>query len=642
MSTSIRHAVSTSTRRDASTSTRRAFSLEVDTATPSPTATASITSDIFPTDILTSSAPTVTSTSTPTPTALSNACSSNSDCADDGVCSRGTCSSINQAAPFAPAGSLGAEPTTHLDSNSAIGIGVGVAALVLLMIAAGFWWFKFRRGRQQPITSPEAPPTTRDRSASSATKWTIDNDQRTLVASLPNSPQHAAFARQTPGFPAEFYTTPGKVVDDEKDIAEYRQRDGANRSDQSPASPVDKALPEPPSEEKRYAINVNINKSMIFDDIAFNAAAYAPTPISTPQERAPKYRFEEYLPPVPANNPRISITKTVSRGSAMSSEYELENYPHGSGQMGSSRTSRSDPRSVHSASQSHDRRGSTLAKLEAGLSLPELPPPSPSFSFRSYDWYQDIIGGDQSAVEGSHELPAFGQAKTPELPTRNPARGVNPLLSNPPDMDPSLMPEPLSPAFPSPVASSHLHPSSARLSQFPSPTNSNFRLSPTVYQMPNRAPVSKLVPSLPSTRPVSEASMMTTTTMMTGTYSERYSRFASWYPEDDLEILEEDIALPRFPMYSSMRASIVDGSQASQTARTTARNSARNPVHKLRSQSAPRPQSTMTTATQKSHYSRSWLPDDGLYLPAEGTDDSFEVFQRERLASRPTSYSPLA
>lgn len=515
-----------------------------------------------------------------------------------------------------------------------------------MMIAGGFWWYKFRRGRQQPITSPEAPPTTRDRSASSATKWTIDNDQRTLVASLPNSPQHAAFARQTPGFPAEFYTTPGKVIDDEKDIAEYRQQDGANQSHQSPTSPVNKALPEPPTEEKRYAINVNINKSMIFDDIAFNAAAYAPSPVATPQERAPKYRFEEYLPPVPANNPRISITKTASRGSAMSSEYELENYPHGGVHQGSNRTSKSDAGSIYN----EHRRGSALARLEANLTLPDLPPPSPSFSFRSYDWYQDIIAGDQSAVEGSNEIPAVGQAKTPELPTRNPARGVNPLLSNPPDMDPSLMPEPLSPAFPSPVASSHLHPSSARLSQFPSPTNPNFRLSPTVYQMPNRAPPLKLVPSLPSTRPVSEASTMTTTTMMTGTYSERYSRFQSWYPEDDLDSIVEDLALPRFPMYSSMRASIVNGSEASQTARPTARNSVRNParnsacnsIHQPRSKSLPRPQSTMTTTTQKSHYSRSWLPDDGLYLPAEGTDDSFEVFKRERLASRPTSYSPLA
>lgn len=514
---------------------------------------------------------------------------------------------------------------------------------MVLMILAGFWFFKFRRGRQQPISSPEAPPTTRGRSTSTATKWTIDNDQRTLVASMPNSPQHAAFARQTPGLPAEFYTTPGKVIDDEekgeKEIAEYRQQEAEDHNDQTPTSPIDKALPAPPSEEKRYAINVNINKSMIFDDIMFNAASYAVSPITTPHERAPRYRFEEYLPPVPASNPRISITKTVSRASTMSSEYELENYPHGSGCMGSNRNSSSDDGSMYSESQGHDPRGNALSKLEGGLSLPELPPPSPSFSFRSYDWYQDIIGGDQSAVEGSNELPAVELPKTPELPTRNPARGVNPLLSNPLDADSSLMPEPLSPAFPSPMASSHLHPSSARLSYLPSPTNPNFRLSPTVYQMPNPSRVSKLVPSLPSTRPVSEASTMTT---MTGRYSRRYSRYASWMPEDDLDIPEDDLVPPRFPRYKSMVASIVQGSEATQTARTTARNSARNSARKSRSQSVSRPQSTMTTMTQKSHYSRSWLPDDGLYLPEEGTEDSFEVFNRERLASRPTSYSPLA
>ncbi|KAF2627635.1 hypothetical protein BU25DRAFT_440019 [Macroventuria anomochaeta] len=499
-----------------STIPRREFSLQLDTATPTPSATASSTF------------------TTPTPTALNNTCSSSSD-----------------SAPFAPAGSLGAESTTHLDTGTAIGIGVGVAVLVVLMIGVGFWFFRIRKG-QQPITSPEAPPTTRDRSASTATKWTIDNDQRTLVASMPNSPQHAIFAAQTPGLPSEFYTTPGKVMEDEekvegeKEIAENRQRDVRNQNDQTPRSPVDKVLPVPPTEERRYAINVNINKSMIFDDVMFNAASYAASPVSTPHERVPRYRFEEYLPPVPPSNPRISITRTQDRpSSTISSEYELENYPHGSGYTESNRNSKSDAGSEYSESQGSDPRGNALSKLEGGLSLPELAPPSPSLSFRSYDWYQDIIGGDQSAVEQPAELPI-----TPELPTRNPARGVNPLFSNPPDIDSSLMPEPLSPAFPSPVASSHLHPSSARLSYLPSPTNPNFRLSPTVYQMPNPNRVSKSVPSLPSTRP--------------------------------------------------------------------------------------------STTTQKSHYSRSWLPDDGLYLPEEGTEDCFEVFKRERLASRPTSYSPLA
>lgn len=509
--------------------------------------------------------------------------------------------------------------------------------LFLLMVGVGFWFFKLRRRRQKPITSPEAPPTTRDRSASTATKWTIDNDQKTLVASMPNSPQHAAFAAQTPGLPAQFYTTPGKVIDDEekttreKEIAEYRRQD-THQNEQTPTSPVDKALPAPPPEEKRYAINVNINKSMIFDDIMFNAASYVPSPVMTPQERAPRYRFEEYLPPVPSSNPRISVTRTKSRASSvMSFEYELENYPHGSGYIESNRNSRSDAGSEYRASRNLDPRDNALSKLEGGLALPELPPPSPSFSFRSYDWYQDIIGGDQSAVEQTFDLPA-----TPELPSRNPARGVNPLLANPPD-DSTLMPEPLSPAFPSPVSSSHLHPNSARLSHFPpSPSSPNFRLSPTVYQMPNPSQASKLVPSLPSTRPVSEAS---TVTRWSYRYSNRYSRYASWTPQDDLDIPEDDLLPPQFPRYQSMVASIVQGSEATQTARTSARNSTRNSARNSRSQSAPRPQSTMT---QKSHYSRSWLPDDGLYLPEEGTDDSFEIFKRERMASRPTSYSPLA
>lgn len=586
-----------------STIPRREFSLELDTATPTPSATASNT--------------------LATSTALSSACSASSDCASNGVCSNGTCTSADQAAPFAPAGSLSTEPTTHLDTGTAIGIGVGVTVFIILMMGVGFWFFRTRRQRQ-PITSPEAPPTTRDRSASTATKWTIDNDQKTLVASMPNSPQHAMFTTQAPGLPSDFYTPPVKVVDDEekgeggKAITEYRSQNAVNHIDETPSSPVDKALPPPPTEEKRYAINVNINKSMIFDDIMFNAASYAASPVSTPHERAQRYRFEEYLPPVPPSNPRISITRSKERApSTTSSEYELENYPHGSGYIESNRDSRSDAASVYSELQGSDPRDNALSKLEGGLSLPELPPPSPSLSFRSYDWYQDIIGGDQPV-----------EAPTPELPTRNPARAINPLLSHPPDVDSSLMPEPLSPAFPSPVASSHLHPSSARLSYLPSPTNPNFRLSPTVYQMPTPSRVSKLVPSLPSTRPVSEASTVTR-------YSRHYSRYASWMPDDDLNIPEDDLLPPRLPRYNSMVASIVQGSEATQTARTSARNSAR----KSRSQSAPRPQST---ATQMSHYSRSWLPEDGLYLPEEGSDDCFEVFQRERLASRPTSYSPLA
>ncbi|KAF3002440.1 hypothetical protein E8E13_004377 [Curvularia kusanoi] len=480
------------------------------------------------------------------------------------------------------------------------------------MVGAGFFYIRLRRRQQHPSSSPEAPPTARNRSASTATKWTIDNDQKTLVASLPNSPQHAAFAGQTRNFPSGFYTAPGKVIEEE-------MADG--EKDQTATSPTDKDLPLPPTEEKRYAINVNINKSMIFDDVAFNAAAYAPSPVATPQERAPRYRFEEYLPPVPANNPRISITRTKSKtSSTMSSEYELENYPHGTGYIDSSRNSMSD------IEEHDDERDNALSRLEGTLALPELPPPSPSFSFRSYDWYQDIISGDQSAVETTFELPI-----TPQLPNRNPARGVNPLSSNPPGTDLNMVPEPLSPAFPSPVANTHLHPSSARMSHLPSPTSPNFRLSPTVYQMPNPGPISKLVPSLPSTRPQSEASTLSQ-------FSRRYSRFDSWMPDDDLDIPEDELAPPRYLRYNSMTASIVQGSTATQTARTSARNSARNSARYSRSRSAPRPQSAMT---QRSRHTRSWLPEDGLYLPQEGTDDSFEVFKRERLASRPTSYSPL-
>jgi hypothetical protein len=426
-----------------------------------------------------------------------------------------------------------------MSTASAIGVGLGVVSLFLIMFVLGIWIWR-RRGGKLRDESIEAPPFNRTRSASSAT------DQKTLVASLPNSPQRGDFREQheqmlTAAF-AQLVTS-NKIVDHTHTEKEKFAQEGGKPSDEKslPLPPNDMPLPPAPTENARYAINVNINKSMIFDDVMFNMASRdggTPRDSGTSRDRMPKYRFEEYLPPVP-RTPPISIRQKPSK---RTSEIEMKPLPR----RGSSSTAESNLEEEEEE-ETRLRRNNTLKKLESKppqLPLPELlPPPSPSFSFRSYDWYQDIIGTEQTNAEDA----TFG-APTHSIPDRNPARTPTKitfgavLSSNRPS---SMVPAPLSPSAPrSSVGATHLHPNTAALA---SPTSPGFRLSPTVYTMPSRPPKAQ-------------------------------------------------------PLRASLRS----------------------------------------TMTQQTHMSRSWLPDDGLYLPEEGTHDSFTVFKRQLSdASRPTSYSPL-
>jgi hypothetical protein len=283
---------------------------------------------------------------------------------------------------------------------------------------------------------------------------------------------------------------------------------------------------------------------MIFDDDMVNTISSlrgndTPRDAGTPRDRTPRYRFEEYIPPV-VQPPPISISRASST-SQRGSEYELGQYPNKRSSAGT--VSTTDDSSKTDSGPPSPKLG-PLAKLE----LPELPPPSPSFSFRSYDWYQDIIGDQPSA-----------EPPTPTVPSRNPARTSTLTTSSQPpsfsiqetDVDSSLVPEPLSPSK-SAAPGLHLHPDSAAL---PSPTNPNFRLPPTVYTMPSRPIISPIPPVA--------------------------------------------------PLRSSARMSVL---------------------------------SNMTRTT---HNSRSWLPDEGLYLAEEDEPDTFTNFRRPSDASRPTSYSPL-
>ncbi|KAI8933877.1 hypothetical protein NX059_009574 [Plenodomus lindquistii] len=293
-------------------------------------------------------------------------------------------------------------------------------------------------------------------------------------------------------------------------------------------SPPENPLPPPPAEPKRYALNVNINKSMIFDEEMISAVSSLRDPV-TPRERAPKYRFEEYLPPV-AKPPPISVKPASIK---RLSEHEMDRYPS---KHISVQTATTAETGIESESGSPtDKMYSRIEIALPQLPLPDLPPPSPSFSFRSYDWYQDIIGDPTSA-------------RTPTQATFS--RPLSSSLS--PRGDSAPVPEPLLLQASSATAGSLLHPNSAAL---PSPSSPNFRLPSTVY-----------VPSSSS----------------------------------------QPTAVPPTPPPVSARLSA---------------------------------QSIMTRTT---HNSQSWLPEEGLYLPEEGTHDSFINFRRPNNAYRPTSYSPLS
>jgi hypothetical protein len=533
-----------STSSDAPESTTREpqpSSIEFDSATPTPS----------PTDPRDDSPSSTVPSLTPSAT-----CSSNRDCSGDKKCSRGTCTTLVEAAPFGLVGDSSSEPTTKLSTASAIGVGLGIIGVFLLLIGVGAWLWR-RRGRRPPPKDPvQRPMPSRSRSASSAT------DQKTLVASLPNSPQQADFRVQqaiTPAFFAKLAETSNarrpEAADTEKyaheqiSAVDFGQQKSLPNEKSLPIPPSNMPLPPPPTKDVRYAINVNINKSMIFEDLSFNTAT--PRDSGSSRDRMPKYRFEEYLPPI-AKTPQLSISETRSR--TRTSDYELEPYPR-----------KLTAREVDSSSDEEDdddetrlRRKSTMKTIQSKppqLPAPQLPPPSPSFSmksyFNSYDWYQDIIGTENPTFDNR-------ASKTPTIPDRSPARTPTrksfafALSANPPDTDSSLWPPPLSPMSPqAPPSLLHLHPSTAA-----SPKSSQFTLSPTVYTMPSKPPKAQ-----------------------------------------------------------PMRASLMS---------TKARASLKS------------------STTRQSHVSRSWLPDDGLYLPEEGTHDSFQVYRRRFSDdSRPSSYTPF-
>ena len=590
---------SRSTPTSSSTSTRSTSIRSTANSTPTPTDIARI--------LVASSSPNPAPTATPTSitSGLDNTCLRDSDCAQGSVCSSGTCFSDSQSGLFESVGSSG---TSHLNTTSAIGIVVGVLGLAFVVLGLGFWCMRDRRRKtvassKAPLSDVERQASSRTkrtvgRSASAATKWTMDNDQKTLVASLPNSPQYTGFG-SSPGAMPEYYMPSGKL-DEIVEKSEPTLSRGVSRNDTSAtrASAANKTLPAPPAQEMAYALNVSINKSMIFEDSLFSASAP-----QTPRSRAPRYRFEEVLPPAPGSNPGISVTKPKPTTQATrAAEYEMDNYPRSRHSISLSEIeTRSRGSTQYGQAEVRDLRGHALKRLEG--ELPSLPPqayratqafdtvpPSPSFSFRSYDWYQDILDPQAPPIH------------TPDLSSNAHAVSANALLSHPFTPDSVRKPAPLALA-PHSQVTNHLHPSSAL--SLDSPTSPGFRLSPTVYRMPSRTP--QIVPTPPSTRPSSTSTM--------ASYLSVHPRFTSWQPNDDSMIPEDDLPLPRYPRKKSMAASLVMASETpGQTPMQTRRGS---------------------RATIKSRLS--WLPKVGMPVAGE---DSFAVFKRDYLSKR-DSYAPL-
>ncbi|KAJ4366449.1 hypothetical protein N0V83_008085 [Neocucurbitaria cava] len=358
-----------------------------------------------------------------------------------------------------------------------IGIGVGVVALIALLIGLGVCFWRIR-GKKSSNKSRELPVTGRKRSASHATQWSMDNDQKTLVASFPTSPYNAGFHEQhimAPGVFAKTLERNASGVGNMGPMETEKSLPLAPTENPLPPAPTDNPLPPAPTEQKRYALNVNISKSTIFDEDMIRAVSPLQS-IATPRERAPKYRFEEYLPPV-ANTPPISITLERPGSTGGKSEYELERFPNQETPTGNSATK--DDGS-HEGMHSQDPRETTLSTLESKaptLSLPDFPPASPGLSFRSYDWYQDILDPRTSTLPASDSERKSTILSAP--------LSLSPRLS---EVDPRLVPQPLSPGAPPPVDATGSGAAS-------SSTNSNFRLSPTVYRTPSRTPDDSSLPS---------------------------------------------------------------------------------------------------------------------------------------------------
>ncbi|USP79209.1 hypothetical protein yc1106_06483 [Curvularia clavata] len=454
--------------------------------------------------------PSIQPSSIYTSTAPIPTCSTTSECSGDRICSDGKCVTLDSASLF---GGADSNPTSKLTTGSAVGVGIGLVVVMMLLVTIAFWIWRCRGKRPRKWSVEARMPVTLSRTPSNAT------DQKTLVASMPNSPQNAVFGATNTMTPGLF----ARVVAPQEIKEVGLRRSVSTNKKALPLLPLPQLpLPPIPKETKVYAINVSINKSMIMDEDMMQAVSPMrgnDTPrSSTPRDRAPRYKFEEYVPPVNNALPPTSISQApvVNRNS---SEYELRQYPKRQLDDDLLSVASSNGGSVPSSPFVETFPTSNSEECQT-LSLPDLPPPSPSFSFRSYEWYQDII-----------EDPSNGDPSMLRSPARTSTQSMipKPLFLFPKNkaiiMDPSPSLEPPSPASPG----MHLHPNSAAML---SPTSPHFRLSPTVYTPPPRQPQQsvqkRITPPLASAR-VSALSVASQST--------RESR--SWVPAEGLYLADE-------------------------------------------------------------------------------------------------------
>ncbi|EMD59548.1 hypothetical protein COCSADRAFT_40741 [Bipolaris sorokiniana ND90Pr] len=437
-------------------------------------------------------------------------CSMNSDCAYDKICSNERCVTMDSAAPFG-----GADSTSRLTTGSAIGMGTGLVALLMLLTGITVWILK-RRAQRPRNQSVEAPIQSRSRTTSDAT------DQKTLVASMPNSPQYPAFNSQSAMNPGLF--TRVIAPQETKEVASSRH--GSMDRKALPLLPLPQLpLPPIPKETKVYALNVSINKSMIMDEDMMQAVSPmrgndTPRGGATQRDRAPRYKFEEYIPPVANAPPPIAISRAPAPG-LQSSEYELGQYPKKEQQSEAVPLSDGGPNGgLEPLSPVVETFTSSDSKARQ-LSLPDLPPPSPSFSFRSYDWYQDII--EEPSNGNGARTPT--QAKFPKMLSLFPQSTTR-------NMDLGVLPEPSSPGASSIASGTHLHPSSAAML---SPTSPNFRLSPTVYTPPPRQ-LSQSQQHIQKQKTQTKSSSRISA-VSTASHKTRESR--SWLPAEGLYLADE-------------------------------------------------------------------------------------------------------
>jgi len=497
-------------RITASSSARLSTATSSSLSTPTVATSSSTTYTTSPELSATTTDRLVTPSVTSTSPGLVGTCSIARDCTAGRACSGGPCVNANGAAPL---GGPGSEPTSRLSTASAVGLGVGLIALIALMSGLAFCFWRIRRRPRKPLEAPEikrlqSPPT----------------DSQTRGVLTPDMPQRKAFPNNTVA-PVFFTNAPShNNISREKPVQapvrSYQRVDSVTAKD-LPAPPLhmENPLPLLPTESKRYSINVNLDKRLVLDNEMVITLGPVRDPVQV-QAHAPQYKFQQYLSPMAKPRP-ISIKPAVNKrapgnepkkqmpaqeSNKRTPDLELAPYP---GKPVSVQTATTAEDALEDDfSSSEDEEIPRVRSEPPQLALPQLRPPSTGFNFNSNDWYQYITGNATSTTSrNSGSTPA---QPPPPLPLSSTPKTKVP---------PPLVPAPLNTAA-----------SVLRLFPLPSPSSTTYCLSPHA-----------LVPPTP-TSPPARLSVLSTMTRAT-----RNSR--SWLPEGGLYLPDETGAEDAFKQF---------------------------------------------------------------------------------------------